>query len=95
VLTQEQANKVYQSIAKNAPASKANDVQYGGDHYMALGVQPWDAMEAWMSPEAFAGFLRGNAIKYLARTEKKGGVEDLKKARHYLDKLIELVEAHQ
>ena len=95
VLTQEQANKVYQSTAKNAPASKANDVQYGGDHYMALGVQPWDAMEAWMSPEAFAGFLRGNAIKYLARTEKKGGVEDLKKARHYLDKLIELVEAHQ
>jgi Mor family transcriptional regulator len=95
VLTQEQANKVYQSIAKNASTSKANDVQYGGDHYMALGVQPWDAMEAWMSPEAFAGFLRGNAIKYLARTEKKGGVEDLKKARHYLDKLIELVEAHQ
>jgi hypothetical protein len=95
VLTQAQANKVYQSIAKNAPTSKANTVQYGGDHYMALGVQPWDAMEAWMSPEAFAGFLRGNAIKYLARTEKKGGVEDLKKARHYLDKLIELVEAHQ
>jgi hypothetical protein len=95
VLTQAQANKVYQSIAKNAPTNKANDVQYGGDHYMALGVQPWDAMEAWMSPEAFAGFLRGNAIKYLARTEKKGGVEDLKKARHYLDKLIELVEAHQ
>jgi hypothetical protein len=95
VLTQAQANKVYQSIAKNTPTSKANNVQYGGDHYMALGVQPWDAMEAWMSPEAFAGFLRGNAIKYLARTEKKGGVEDLKKARHYLDKLIELVEAHQ
>jgi hypothetical protein len=43
-----------------------------------------------MSTEAFAGFLRGNAIKYLARCDKKGGVEDLRKARHYLDKLIEL-----
>jgi hypothetical protein len=92
VLTQEQANAVYQSTSKRA---KADSVQFGGDHYVALGVQPWAAMEAWMSPEAFAGFLRGNVIKYIARTEKKGGVEDLQKARHYLDKLIELVEAHQ
>ena len=38
------------------------------------------------------GFLRGNAIKYLARCDDKGGLEDLKKARHYLDKLIECHE---
>jgi hypothetical protein len=43
-----------------------------------------------MSKEEFAGFLRGNAIKYLARCNDKGGVEDLRKARHYIDKLIEL-----
>lgn len=43
-----------------------------------------------MTPEAFEGFLRGNAIKYLARCDDKGGLEDLKKARHYLDKLIEI-----
>ena len=43
-----------------------------------------------MTREQFAGFLRGNAIKYLARCDDKGGVEDLKKARHYLDRLIEL-----
>jgi hypothetical protein len=42
-----------------------------------------------MSPEAFVGFLRGNVIKYVARCDAKGGVEDLRKARHYLDKLIE------
>jgi len=95
VLTQKQANEVYQSMIKKTPASKTRAVQYGGDHYMALGLQPWDAMEAWMSPEAFAGFLRGNVIKYIARTEKKGGLEDLQKARHYLDKLVEVVEAHQ
>jgi hypothetical protein len=40
-----------------------------------------------MSREEFIGFLRGNVIKYVAR--EKNPVEDLKKARHYLDKLIE------
>lgn len=63
----------------------ANDVQIGGDHYKRLGIQPWDAMQAWMTPEAFRGFMAGNVIKYIARYENKNGVEDLKKARHYLD----------
>lgn len=67
----------------------ANSYQVAGDHYVSKTIQPWDAMQAWMTPEQFAGFLRGNAIKYLARCDDKGGVDDLKKARHYLDKLIE------
>lgn len=71
---------------------KASDMQIGGTHYTSKKVQPWEAMEAWMTPEQFAGFLRGNAIKYLARCDDKGGIEDLKKARHYLDKLIEINE---
>lgn len=71
----------------------ANAMQVGGDHYTSKKVQPWAAMEAWMTPEQFSGFLRGNAIKYLARCDDKGGVEDLKKARHYLDRLIELQDA--
>jgi hypothetical protein len=65
-------------------------IQVGGSHYTELAVQPWAAMQSWMSTEAFAGFLRGNVIKYVARCDAKGGVEDLRKARHYLDKLIEL-----
>jgi hypothetical protein len=69
-----------------------NDIQVGGTHYKQLKVQPWEAMEAWMSREAFAGFLRGNVIKYVARADKKGGIEDLKKANHYLAKLIEVEE---
>lgn len=68
-------------------------VQVGGDHYRRLAVQPWEAMEAWLSPDEFAGFLRGNVIKYMARFRDKGGVEDVRKARHYLDRLIELLEA--
>ena len=84
------SNTPIKEAVADKPSPRANEQQYGGDHYINMGVQPWKAMEAWMSPEAFAGFLRGNAIKYLARADKKGGVEDLKKARHYLDKLIEV-----
>ena len=65
----------------------ANDRQEGGDHYQGIPIQPWDAVVAWG-----LGFLDGNAVKYLARWRKKNGVEDLKKARHYIDKLIELEE---
>lgn len=70
----------------------ADKTQVGGTHYTDMAVQPWDAMRAWMTPEAFAGYLRGACIKYLARCDAKGGVEDLRKARHYLDKLIETKE---
>lgn len=68
----------------------ANAKQIGGAHYVTKTVQPWTAMQAWMTREQFMGFLRGNAIKYLARCDDKGGVEDLKKAQHYLEKLIEM-----
>jgi Protein of unknwon function (DUF3310) len=63
----------------------ANATQVGGTHYKDKGLQPWDAIAAWD-----CGFLDGNVIKYVVRYRSKGGVEDLKKARHYLDKLIEL-----
>jgi len=70
-------------------SSPTRATQIGGDHYRSKAIQPWDAMEVWMTPEQFKGFLRGNAIKYLARCDDKGGMEDIKKAGHYLDKLLE------
>lgn len=66
--------------------------QIGGTHYADKTIQPWQAMESWMTPEQFIGFLRGNALKYLARCDDKGGIEDIKKARHYLDALIDFQE---
>lgn len=63
----------------------ANAVQHGGQHYKALRIEPWDYIVA-----NDIGFLEGNAIKYLTRWKEKGGVVDLLKARHYVDKLIEL-----
>ena len=66
-----------------------NEHQIGGSHYTSKEVQPWEAMEAWMSAEAFAGYLQGNCIKYLSRYRDKNGIEDLWKAQHYLAKLCE------
>ena len=64
----------------------------GPAHYHGP-IEPWQAMEAWMPPHQFVGFLRGNAIKYLARLDRKGApLEDAKKARHYLDKLVLFME---
>ena len=59
-------------------------------HYTAGGIECIDAIKASMSTEAFLGFLKGNAQKYMWRYEKKvAPVEDLKKAQWYLSKLIE------
>jgi hypothetical protein len=69
----------------------ANQKQVGGTHYVTKAVQPWDAMASCMSQEEFAGFLRGNVIKYTMRCKDKNGVEDLLKAQHYLEKLLEVV----
>ena len=69
---------------------KTNSYQIGGEHYASKAVQPWEAMQAWMSKEAFSGYLHGNCIKYLARYIDKNGIEDLKKCQHYLAKLIEI-----
>lgn len=71
--------------------TQANRKQIGGDHYMNMGIQPWKAMECWMTPEEFRGFLKGNAIKYLARSNTKGGAMDVRKAGHYIEKLTEVM----
>ncbi len=63
----------------------ANDVQVGGTHYKGKLIQPWDYIAA-----NNLGYFEGNIVKYVSRWKEKGGVDDLKKARHYLDKLIEL-----
>jgi len=72
--------------------------QEGGDHYRAMAVQPWEAMEAWLTHDQFMGFLVANVIKYTGRFNavdyQKGGLMDLKKARHYLDRAIEILEAN-
>lgn len=59
-------------------------VQVGGDHYSKHVIQPWDVIEQYG-----LNYWAGNVLKYVLRYKDKNGVEDLKKARHFLDKLIE------
>lgn len=63
----------------------ANSIQHGGDHYKAKAIQPWDYIVS-----NNLGFLEGNAVKYLSRWREKNGIEDLRKAIHYIEKLIEI-----
>lgn len=70
----------------------ASDRQVGGEHYKTLDVQPWDVIDAWPWDQRF-GFYRGNALKYLMRAGRKGpATEDLQKAVHYIEKLIEVCD---
>lgn len=63
--------------------------QVGGTHYTDMQIQPWEVTEAWLTHEECRGYYWGTIIKYLGRWPNKGGVEDLKKAAHFLKQLIE------
>lgn len=72
-----------------AERRRANDTQVGGTHYVRHGeFQPWDAWWLWR-----LNAFQGAVVKYVVRYREKGGVEDLRKAVHYLEKLIECEEA--
>lgn len=64
---------------------KQNDIQIGGDHYKGYKIQTWDFIA-----DHKMDFMEGNIVKYVDRWKHKDGLKDLMKARHYLDKLIEL-----
>lgn len=63
----------------------ANEEQVGGRHYIEKAIQPWDYIVA-----NNLGYLEGCIVKYVTRYKDKGGIEDLVKAAHYLEKLIEV-----
>lgn len=58
-------------------------------HYNTGNVECIEAIQESMDKAEFKGYLKGNIMKYLWRYEYKNGVEDLRKAKWYLDRLIE------
>ena len=74
----EMQNEKYKSLLR----------QEGGTHYKDMPIQPIEYIH-----RNGLGFIEGCVIKYVTRWKSKGGVEDLRKAIHYLDMLIELTEA--
>lgn len=65
----------------------ALDTQEGGGHYKNLAIQPVEYIHA-----NNIGYFEGCVIKYVTRWRAKNGLEDLRKARHFIDLLLELEE---
>lgn len=63
----------------------ALDEQVGGGHYKKWLIQPVEFFHANSIP-----FLEGNVVKYIIRHKDKNGLEDLRKAKHYLELIAQL-----
>jgi hypothetical protein len=59
--------------------------QVGGDHYSKMNIQPIDFIT-----QNNLSFIQGNIIKYICRYKDKNGLQDLKKAQHYMNMLLEI-----
>ena len=64
---------------------RALDTQVDGNHYKDMKIQPVEYII-----QNNIGYLEGNVIKYISRYKRKNGVNDLRKARHYIDMLIDI-----
>jgi hypothetical protein len=64
--------------------SNPYDTQVGGNHYQTMKIQPAEFIN-----KNEMKFAEGNAIKYICRHVNKGGLQDLQKAKHYIDMIIE------
>ena len=74
-----------EDVSLKSSASNALDVQEGGNHYKKCKIQPIEYIHA-----NNIGYLEGNVIKYVTRHKDKNGVEDIKKAMHYLELILEM-----
>lgn len=59
------------------------DTQVAGTHYKQMAIQPIQFIHA-----NDIGYCEGNVIKYVSRWKDKGGLEDLRKAKHYIELLL-------
>jgi len=73
----------FSELVKENATSKATDSQIGGSHY-DLPIQP---IEFILKNDL--NFCQGNVIKYICRYSRKNGIEDLEKAKQYVDFLID------
>lgn len=80
--------EVCDAVAKKNQAKRtqkgARSTQIGGDHYAKMKIQPIDFIT-----ENKLSFIQGNIIKYICRYKDKNGLQDLKKAQHYMNMLLE------
>ena len=97
--SKEDIEKVSREAVEQAMAANPNmlvpsaDVVNHPQHYMHGGIETIDVIKAWTDGlSGFEAVLAGNVIKYISRWKQKNGLEDLKKAAWYLERLIEFEE---
>ena len=83
-LTDEQKEQISKMLAR--------DKQVAGTHYKDMGVEPWDVVDTWPLEQRIGAYRHG-ALKYLMRMGSKDEqLQEIKKAGHYVEKLIEVLE---
>lgn len=75
---------------ETAPVIQEDVINHPPHYSETGGVECIEAIEAQLTTEEYEGYLRGNCVKYLWRWKNKGGVQDLKKCKWYLERLIEI-----
>lgn len=80
-------SKTFRQLTRMVNHDPGNDTVNEPKHYRldGLGIESIDVIKAVLREDGFKAFCRGNALKYLIRADHKGGVEDLEKARVYLN----------
>ena len=89
----EDKEQMYQEKTWNAYIKKHKEIVDNVNHpshYNDGGLECIEAIEAQLTPEEYRGYLKGNVAKYVWREKHKGGIESLKKAQWYLNRLINL-----
>ena len=76
------------AILDKTPPMRTEDNVNHPSHYTQGGIECIEAIKASMTASEFRGYLKGNAMKYMWRYQLKNGVEDLRKAQWYLNRLI-------
>lgn len=77
----------------NLPVQQGlHDVVDHPKHYTQGNIETIEYMESALTAEEFCGGCKMNVLKYVSREKHKNGIEDLKKARWYLDRLISYLE---
>lgn len=72
-----------------------HDVVNNPSHYKRGEIECYEALKASMTKEQFLGHLKATAIAYLWRYDLKNGLEDVKKAKWYVDKMVEEMESEK
>ena len=78
----------------NLENAKADVVNHAS-HYTSGKIEVISIMEDQLTDEEYRGYIKGQVIKYITRERRKNGLEDLKKAAWYLNRLIKRLEKQQ